>query len=50
MDKQILIDRIQCAMDWLKPGRPVGAIEVENCIDELQDIIDDLKVKKPRRK
>lgn len=43
MKKQRLIEDIESAMDWLLPGRPVGAVEIENCIGELQDIVNDIK-------
>jgi hypothetical protein len=34
-----LINDIDCAKEWLLPGRIVTQIEIDNCIQELDDII-----------
>ena len=34
-----LISNIQCARDWLLPGRKVKQIEIDNCIKELNGIV-----------
>ena len=34
-----LIGDIECARDWLLPGREVTQVEADACINELNDII-----------
>ena len=34
---------IECARDWLLPGRAVTQVEIDACIKELNDIIAELK-------
>lgn len=36
-------DDIECARDWLLPGREVKQIEIDKCIQELHDIIVQLR-------
>lgn len=38
-----IADDIECARDWLFPGRKVRQIEIDSCINELNDIIKRLK-------
>jgi hypothetical protein len=40
-----LANDIECARDWLLPGRAVLQIDVDNCILELNDIISQLRAK-----
>jgi len=38
-----LVEEIECARDWLLPGRPVLQVEVDACVQELNDIINQLR-------
>jgi hypothetical protein len=38
-----LVEDLECARDWLLPGRPVLRVEIDNCISELNDIINQLR-------
>jgi len=38
MNLQEIRDDISCAKDWLLPGREVKDIEIQNCINELNEL------------
>lgn len=39
-----LVEDLESARDWLLPGRPVVQVEIDNCVSEMNDIINRLRV------